>query len=180
MNRTKKLTLGAALVALGVLFTTLGSLVSVLDLSAAVLASLRVSFAYIELGSPYTWLVWLATALISFLLFPGSFTWLTYLLVFGIYPIMKGYIERLPRPLWLILKLVFVNAMMTVMLLFSEVLVGQSFFGDTSELGFDVRIFYVVAWLILNVGFLLYDRLIVVLVVWYERKLRPRISNLLK
>lgn len=180
MSRTKKLTFSASLVALGVLFMTLGAVFTVLDLTTAVLASLLVAFAYLELGSPYTWLVWLATALLSFIFFPGSFMWLTYLLVYGVYPILKGYIERLPRPLWIIIKLVFVNIAMTVMLLFSEALIGQSFFGDTADIPFDPRIVYAVMWVLLNAAFLLYDRLIVVMVVWYNQRLRPRISNLLK
>ncbi len=180
MKQTKKLTVSAMTVALGVLFMTLGAVLSVLDLSCAVLASLLVSFIYIEIGSPYTWLVWLATSLISFLLFPGSFMWLVYLSVFGIYPILKGYIERLPRTLWLVLKLVFLNAMMALLVLFSEVLVGQSFFGDVSDIPFDPMIVYAILWVLLNVAFILYDRLIVVLVVFYERKIRPRLSGLLK
>ena len=180
MRSTKKLTISASLVALGVLFMTLGAFISALDLTTAVLASLLVAFAYLELGSPYTWLIWLATALLSFIFFPGSFMWLTYLLVYGVYPILKGYIEKLPRPLWVVIKLVFVNISMTVMLLFSETLIGQSFFGDVSDIPFDPRIVYAVMWVLLNAAFLLYDRLIVVMVVWYNSRLRPRISNLLK
>ena len=180
MRSTKKLTIRASLVALGVLFMTLGAFISALDLTTAVLASLLVAFAYLELGSPYTWLIWLATALLSFIFFPGSFMWLTYLLVYGVYPILKGYIEKLPRPLWVIVKLVFVNISMTVMLLFSEALIGQSFFGDVSDIPFDPRVVYVLMWVLLNAAFLLYDRLIVVMVVWYNSRLRPRISNLLK
>lgn len=167
-------------VALGVLFMTLGAVLSVLDLSCAVLASLLVAFVYLELGSPYTWLVWLATALLAFVFFPGSFMWLTYLLVFGVYPILKGYIERLPRPVWIPIKLVFVNAMMTVMLLFSEALGLPSFFGDVSGMPFDPRLIYAAMWVLLNVGFFLYDRLIVLLVAWYQQRLRPKLSNLLK
>lgn len=180
MKETKKLTISAMVVALGVLFMTLGAVLSVLDLTCAVLASLLVAFIYIELGSPYTWLVWLGTSLLSFILFPGSFMWLTYLAVFGIYPIIKGYVERLPRFLWLILKLVYLNLSMLLLVLFSEALVGQSFFGDVSEIPLEPMIVYIILWVILNIAFLLYDRLIVVLIVFYEKKLRPRFKNLLK
>ena len=185
MNKTKKLTLSAMVTALGVLFMALGAVLAVLDLSTATLASLLMCFVYLELGSPYTWLVWLATALLSFVMFPGSFMWLSYLLVFGVYPIIKGYIERLPRLCWIPIKLLFVNVMMTVMLLFSEVLIGVSFFGDVSNVHIgswfiDPRIIYAAIWVLLNAAFMLFDRLIVVLVIWYQRKLRPRFANLLK
>ena len=180
MRETKKLTVSAMTVALGVAFMSLGAVLSVLDLSCAVLASLLVTFIYIELGSPYTWLVWLCTALASFLFFPGSFMWLVYLTVFGIYPILKGYIERLPRVFWLILKLIFVNAMLTLLVLGSEFLVGQSFFGDVSDIPLAPMVAYAVLWVLMNIAFLLYDRLIVIMVVFYEKKIRPKISNLLK
>lgn len=180
MKQTKKLTVSAMTVALGVVFMTLGAVFSVLDLSTAVLASLLVSFIYIELGSPYTWLVWLSTSLISFIMFPGSFMWLVYLTVFGVYPILKGYIERLPRWTWLILKLVFLNAMLTLLVLFSEALIGQSLFGDVSEIPLAPTVVYCILWAMMNVAFLLYDRLIVVLVIFYEQRIRPKLARLLK
>ena len=180
MRETKKLTVSAMVVALGVLFMTLGAVFSVLDLSCAVLASLLVSFVYIEIGSPYTWCVWLATSLLSFVLFPGSLMWLVYLAVFGIFPIIKGYIERLPRWCWLIIKLAFLNAMLTLLVLFSEALVGQSFFGDISDIPLAPTVVYIALWILMNIAFVLYDRMIVVLVLFYEKRLRPRFKNLLK
>ena len=180
MRKTKKLTISAVTVALGVLFMSLGAVFSVLDLSASALSSMLVAFAYFELGSPYTWLIWLSTALLSFVFFPGSLVWLTYLLVFGIYPILKGYIERLPRIFFIPLKIVFVNAMMAVMLLFAEVLTGQSFFGDVTAIPFDPTVVYAVLWVMLNVAFFLYDRLLVVLSAFYAHRIRPKIQNLLK
>lgn len=168
-------------VALGTIFMVVGAVFGVLDLSAVVLASLLVVFIYIEIGSPYTWLVWLATSLASFLLYPGSMMWLVYLTVFGIFPIIKGYIERLPRFLWLILKLVFLNAMLALLVMFSEVLTGVSFFGDVSEIALlPANVAYVVLWVIMNLAFILYDMLIVVMVRFYEQKIRPRLKNLLK
>ena len=72
MRQTKKVTLSAAVVALSILFLVLGAFVDVLDLSACALASLLVVFVYIEIGSPYTYLVWLATSLTAFLFLSGN------------------------------------------------------------------------------------------------------------
>ncbi len=181
MKQTKKLTISAATVALGTVFMVLGAMFGVLDLSASVLASLLVVFIYVEIGSPYTWLVWLATSLATFLLYPGSMMWLIYLTVFGIYPILKGYIERTPRPLWLVLKLVFLNAMLTLLVLFSEALVGVSFFGDTSTVPLlPGEAVVAILWVLMNVAFILYDILIVVMLRFYEARIRPRLKNLLK
>ena len=180
MRETKKLTLSAATVALGTLFMVLGAVFEVLDLSAAVLASLLVVFIYVELGSPYTWLVWLSTSLLTFICYQGSLMWLVYLTIFGIYPILKGYIERLPRVTWLPLKLVFVNAMLTVLVLFAEILTGISFFGDLGETLIPAEWMATILWIVMNAAFLLYDRLIIVMLSFYRVRIRPRIKNLLK
>lgn len=168
-------------VALGVVFMVLGAVIEVLDLSAVVLASLLVMFIYVELGSPYTWLVWLSTSLLAFIFYPGSLMWLVYLTIFGIYPILKGYIEKLPRAFWLILKLVFINLTLTILTLFAEVLVGVTFFGDlgTVEL-ISPEAMLVILWVMMNAAFILYDRMIIVMLRFYEVRIRPKIKNILK
>ena len=80
------------IIALGTVLMVLGAMVDVLDLSVCALASLFVAFVYIEIGSPYPFFVWLGTSLATFLFFPGSIIWLEYLLVFGLYPILKAYV----------------------------------------------------------------------------------------
>ena len=181
MRETKKLTLSAVTVALGTVFMVLGAVFQILDLSAAVLASLLVVFIYVELGSPYTWLVWLATSLATFICYSGSLMWLVYLTLFGIYPILKGYIERLPRPVWLILKLVFLNLMLVLLAFLAEPLTGISFFGDLDSVEILPRDWLIaILWVMMNVGFLLYDKLIVLMLAFYNMRIRPRIKNLLK
>ena len=188
MKDTKKLTISALTVALGVVFMVVGAVFQVLDLSTATLASLLVVFIYLEIGSPYTWLVWLCTSLGAFLLYPGSTMWLVYLLMFGIYPIVKGYIERLPRFLWLPLKLLFLNISLLLMVWLFEALVGVSFFGDPSEViatfpflsGVSPIIIYCVLWAFMNLIFVLFDKMIVVMVAFYYRIIRPKIEKLLK
>ena len=163
MKATKKLTVSAMAVALGVAFSALGSVVSVLDLTAATLASLLVAFVYIEVGSPYTWLVWLV-----------------YLTLFGIYPILKGYIERTPRPIWWLLKLLYLNAMLLLLAFFAEALTGVPFFGDLDTLPVALPIAYAIMWAVMNLAFVLYDILIVKMVRFYKIKIRPKIERLLK
>ena len=180
MRKTKKLTVSAAATALGILFMAIGANFAPLDLSCSVLASMLVAFVYFEIGSPYTWLVWLGTALLSFIFFTSSFVWLSYLLMFGVYPILKGYIGKAPRVLQLPLKLVFVNAVVAVMFFFGELLTTQSLFGDPADIPLDSRIVYAALWLLLDVAFLLYDRLLVLLSVYYSERIRPKIANLLK
>lgn len=169
------------IVALGTVFMIVGAVIEVFDLTAVALASVLVAFVYIELGSPYTWLVWLCTTLTTFLFYQHSPMWLIYLVLFGIYPILKGYIEKLPRIFWWPIKLVFANISFVIMLFGIKLITGIPFI-DPSEKFFGITgsALYIVMWALLNVAFIAYDFFIAVMVRYYMEKLRSRFRKLLK
>ena len=162
------------IIALSTVLMVLGAMVDVLDLSVCALASLFVAFVYIEIGSPYTFCVWLATSLLTFVFFPGSIIWLEYLLVFGIYPILKAYIEKLPRKVWIILKLAYANLIFIALIFLVELILKVPFFG------FDNLWIKVGVYALLNVAFFAYDIFITVLLRFYFERLRNRFKHLLK
>lgn len=174
MSKTKKITLSAMVVALGTLFMVVGGFVEVLDLSACAIASVLVAFVYIEIGSPYTWLVWLCTSFATFISFSGSVLWLEYLLVFGIYPILKAYIERLPRKFWIFLKLIFVNTVLWL------IFAGFEFIFKTSVFIVDKLWVKIGIYALMNIAFVAYDIFVTVMVRFYLVRLRPRFKHLLK
>lgn len=174
MKDTKKLTISAILTALGVVIMLLGAVIEVLDLSVGAIASLIVVFVFVEIGKPYHWLVWICTSLITAIIYPGSALWIEYLLIFGIYPILKSYIERLPRWSWWPVKLVYINAVVGLLALAMEKLLGIPFF---EEDGVWMRVLF---WALLNVAFVMYDVFIKVLVRAYFAKYRERIISLIK
>lgn len=181
MKQTKKLTLSAMVVALGTVFMVIGAVIEVFDLTAVALASVLVAFVYIEIGSPYTWLVWLCTTLATFLFYQHSPMWLIYLVLFGIYPILKGYIEKLPKVFWWPIKIVFGNVACVLMVLGIKLITGMPFIAaDESFFGITGATLYVIVWILLNVAFIAYDFFIGVMVRYYLEKLRPRFRNLLK
>lgn len=174
MNSTKKLAISAILVALGTVFMVLGAVIEVMDLTVCAIASLIVVFIYIEIGSPYTWLVWLATSLATALMFPGSVIWVEYLLVFGVYPLIKAYIERLPRFSWWPIKIAFINAVIWALFFIVEGLFGVPFFeGDSLPLK-------IALYALMNVAFVAYDLFITIMVRLYFEKVRHRIKRFLK
>ena len=184
MRATKKLTLSAILVAMSVVVMVLGGVVPVLDLSMSAMASIIVAFAYIEIGSPYTWLIWLCTTVLSAVMFPGSLLWVSYLVAFGVYPIIKGYIERTPRGLWFLFKLLFANAAIWLMILGSELVLGLPLF-NVSELGLTLtplltRVIEGVLYIVLNLVFFAYDLCITACVRFYMVKLRHRFQKFLR
>ena len=181
MRNTKKLTLSAILTALSVAFMALGAVVPTLVLTVSALSSLVIVFIYIEIGSPYTYLVWLAATLLSAVVYPGSILWLEYLLVFGIYPLLKAYIEKTPRWLWLILKLLFANFAFFLLMMLYELIfklpffdMSESFFGLTGS----VLIPIIVA--LINIAFIAYDMFLTVSVKIYLLKYRQKFKHLLK
>ena len=174
MKQTKKITISAMLVALGVAFMALGAVIEVMDLSVCAVASLLVVFVYIEIGSPFVWLVWLCTSLATFLFFPGSIIWIEYFLVFGIYPILKAFFERTPRIFWIPIKLIYINAIIWLLSLGVRLILGIPFFdGET----FLVN---AVIYIVINVAFFVYDMFITVSVRIYFGKIRHRFSKFLK
>lgn len=174
MRKTKRVTLSAMMVALSVVMMVIGAVLDVLDLSACALASLVMVFSYIEIGSPYTFLIWICTTVISGIVFPASLVWIEYLLVFGIYPILKAYIEKLPRAFWWPLKLVYINAIIWLLIYFVDLIFGTPFLeGDTVWLR-------AATYVLINAAFVMYDFFITVMVRFYFDKLRHRFLRFLK
>ena len=174
MSQTKKITLSAMMVALGTAFMIIGAVIEVLDLTVCALASMLVVFIFLEIGSYYPWLVWVCTSLATGLLYPASLIWVEYALIFGVYPLIKAYIEKLPRWSWIIVKLVYANAVIWALFFICEKLLGVPFFTD------EARWMRILTYILTNVAFLAYDLFITVMVRFYYEKLRPRFKKLLK
>ena len=97
-----------------------------------------------------------------------------YFLVFGIYPLLKAFVEKLPRWSWIALKLIFINLVIWLLFAVCELLLGVPFFeGDNL---FLKALFY----LFMNLTFIVYDIFITVMVRFYYDKIRPRIKSLLR
>ena len=174
MRKTKRVTLSAMMVVLSVVVMVVGAVLDVLDLSACALASLVMVFSYIELGSPYTFLIWICTTIISAIIFPASLVWIEYLIIFGIYPILKAYIERLPKILWWPIKLGFINTVIWLLIYFVDLIFGTPFLeGDTIWI-------QAAMYMLINVAFVMYDIFITVMVRFYFDKLRHRFSRFLR
>lgn len=96
---TLRLTLSAIICALSVVLLWLGGLIQILDLSVAVLVSMLVVFAVIELRGKYPYLIYAVTSVLSFLLLPVNSAAMTYVLFAGYYPIIKALLEK-HLPIW--------------------------------------------------------------------------------
>lgn len=179
-ERTKKLTLGAVLAAMGVVLLTIGGLIEVLDLSMAALASFFCIFAVIEMGKGYPLMIYAATGILAVLIMPQSLAGWIYLLFFGYYPIVKAKLEGLPSALAWGLKLLVFNLALTLyavicyFLFFGELelllVEFSTLFGGMKIGGILIAIIYV----ILNVIFVIYDFALTKMITLYLVRLRRR------
>ena len=112
-KRTKYLTVCAMLCALSVIALSVGSVIEVLDITTAVLASLLCIYAVIEIGGAYPWMIWLVTSILSLLLLPQKTPALFYTLFAGFYPIVKEKLEKLKNPISYVLKLAVFHVSLT-------------------------------------------------------------------
>ncbi|MBQ3016497.1 MAG: hypothetical protein IJD79_06940 [Clostridia bacterium] len=183
MKQTKKITFSAMSIALGVLFMTLGAFVEVLDLTASALCSCLMAFVFIEIGAKYAIAVWLGTTILGAVFYTHSLVWVTFFLIFGIFPILKAYIEKTKRPFWIPLKLAFFAISATVMILVSELLLGIPFFGDTSNMPLfeeNTWLFKLLVYIFLVAALYVYDIFMTVMIRLYFTNIRKRIQSLLK
>jgi hypothetical protein len=155
------------LVALGVIFLGIGSLLEVLDISMAVIASLCVIIAVIEYGKSAPWMVYAAISLLSLLLIPNRLPAIFFALFFGFYPIIKEKLERLPRVIsWLLKEIIFnvAFAIMAILVMFVFTI---------GEVAIDLP--YILGIVFLGeLTFVLYDIAMTRLISLYIFKLRAR------
>ena len=184
-NKTKKLTLGAILSAMGIALLFVGSFIETLDLTMAALASFFCIFAVIELGGVYPWLIFSVTGVLSVVLMPYSMTGWFYLLFFGYYPILKEKLERLKKPISWTLKVLILNFALAISVIAAYFL----FFGQTgtgnlldaftlvfgeSDAGVSMAI---AVWALANVTFIIYDIALTKLITLYLLKLRDKFKK---
>ena len=99
MKIAKKISFSAILVAVAVVILYFGSLIDVVTLSVAAVASFSVMITVAELGY-FTGLgVYAAASLLSLLLLPSKETAVVFAAFFGFYPIVKGLADKLKKPL---------------------------------------------------------------------------------
>lgn len=163
--KTRKLAFSAMMSALGVVILYMGAIVEVLDLTTVALASVFVFFAVIELGSPYQYLIYAVTSVLSVLLLPDKFSAASYLLFGGIYPIFKSMFEKIGGAVCRILKFVYFNVVISVLMAVSVYILHLDGYNKMYRLSL---------YLLGNFAFLMYDILMSNLIRIYIFKLRGR------
>ena len=165
-EKTKRIAICAALSALGVVTLYLGSFISVLDMSMAVIASVFTVIAVIEYGKGAPWLVYAVTGILSLVLLPEKSPALLYICFMGFYPIIKEKLESKRKIVSWVFKEVIFNVTLAVMLLLSNLV-----FSPTAEEPWYWMLIFVI---LAEIVFPIYDLALTRVISFYIYKLRPR------
>ncbi|MBQ4055249.1 MAG: hypothetical protein IJD17_06000 [Clostridia bacterium] len=168
MKKVRSLSTSAVLSALGVVILLLGSVIQVLDLSMAVIASIIIIYAVIELRGYWPYLIYAVTSLLSLLLLPDKFVAVVYALFCGYYPALKFIFEKkLPRIAEWTAKLAVFNLSLSAVVFISVRLLHIP----------ETELFF--GWLLYvggNFVFVIYDMALTNLISFYFFKLKKRLG----
>ncbi len=182
--KASSIAFGGILTAISVILLYLTRLIPTNTLTLLALLSFIPPIALMEKGLKIAVLVYICTAISSFLFAPLNIS-LLYILLFGIYGIIKGFIERMNRPLIeVILKLVFFNiAFLVTFFLFKGLLgidfesIFNKFLSYFSHDLLNSTSKFVIIYLLFQPAFLIYDYALTLLVGYYDDYIKKYIKQ---
>lgn len=120
-QETRQIAFRALLVALSLVLLHIAVLLPSGRLGMTAIAGLVPVAAVVSYGLPSGVQCYICTAIMAFILIPDKGLTTLYCLFLGLYPIVKGGVERLRRlPLEIFLKLLFFNGILTLLLFFMK------------------------------------------------------------
>ncbi|NTV89903.1 MAG: hypothetical protein HGA22_06020 [Clostridiales bacterium] len=164
----KKIALGGILGALVLICLFFAVTLPTSRISLYALASFFVSVIIIEAGISTGWLFYVSTGLLSFVILPDKVGIIPYLVFFGLYGIVKYYIEKLDSIiLEYVLKLVYFNACLVAAIF----LIRNFFVTDIT-----VNLPWWIVIVLLEVVFVIYDYVYTLFVAYFREKIKPKLG----
>lgn len=163
--KAKELTVSAALTALTIVILYLNLLLPISTISILTLASALIPVALIRGSIKSSVLVYISSSIIGFFMLPINIT-LLYVLFFGIYGIIKYFIEKINKlPIEIILKIIFFNIILSL-----SIFVFNSFV-EIEITKLPMTLLFIVA----QPVFLIYDYALSLLISFYLDRIHKRI-----
>ncbi|MBS5936740.1 hypothetical protein [Clostridium sp.] len=163
--KAKELTVSAALTALTIVILYLNLLLPISTISILTLASALIPVALIRGSIKSSILVYISSSIIGFFILPLNII-LLYILFFGVYGIIKYFIEKINKlPIEIILKIIFFNIILVL-----SIFVFNSFVAiEITKL--PIYLLFIVA----QPVFLIYDYALSLLISFYLDRIHKRI-----
>lgn len=162
-NRTQYIAKGGLFTAVGIILVYISGIIPINKTCLLAAASFIIPLSIITTNVRNTLAVYVATSLLSLLLCGIKMTVLAYILFFGLYGIVKFYIEKIQKIIVeIILKLAFLNICTVILLL-----IYRLFFPGIFNFRFSMH------WIILGlqIVFLLYDYLLTLIINFINKRL---------
>ena len=164
--KAKDMALGGILVALTIVTLYLTLLIPTNTIAIMTLSSLYIPICIIRSNVKTSIFVYITSTIVSFFILPINYS-LMYALFFGVYGLVKHFIERMNKmTIEIVIKLVFFNISLTIGL------AALNLLGVNLEMKFSLGIIYLLA----QPVFLVYDYALSVLISMYYRKFHKRSS----
>lgn len=164
----RKIALGGVLGALAVICLFLATVLPTNRLSFYALSSFFVAVMVMEWGIKAGWLFYAATSLVAIVVIPEKLEAVPYFLFFGIYGILKYYIEKINKQVFeYVLKFAYFN----LCLLAAWFLIRQIF-----ALSINIQLPWWGIIAVLEVVFFLYDFVYTLFIGYYRNKLKPMLK----
>lgn len=167
-EKSRTIALGGVLLALSAASLFLASFVPGIELSFYALSSFFTAAMVVEAGAKGGWMFYFASALLTFFLIPNKGAALLYAVFFGLYALVKFYIEQIGKtPLEILLKLLFFGSAVFVLLyFFKELFLGA--------VGIPVEYPLCLLLAASAVIFLLYDYVFTMVIQFYRHRIRRK------
>lgn len=161
---SKKMAYSGILLGLNILLLLISNLISINTMFFMGLASLIISVIVMEYGVNTGVVFYIASIILSFIVMPNKSQWLLYTLTFGIYGLVKYFIEK-GRPIYteIILKLIFANLVAVILYLILKNIV--------------IIPINIITIIVYQVAFLVYDYVYSLFIEYYNEKIK-RIINI--
>lgn len=162
---SKKIAYGGILLALNTILLLLINVIPINTLFIMGVASLIISIVIMEWGPKSGVIFYIGTVILSFIVMTNKAQWVAYILTFGVYGLVKYFIEQ-DRQIYIeyILKLIFANIMIFILYLILKTFIQ-----------IPINIILVLAF---EVVFLIYDYVYTSFIGYYNEKLKKLIKNI--
>ena len=164
-SRTFKITLGGICLALAVIFMFAATFVPGVELTLFAISSLFTAVVIIETGNPKSFLMFAGASILGLVLIPNKVAIIPYVVLFGYYPILKFYIEKIKSGIMqVVCKTIYFAAVLSLGLLAFKSVIAQSI----NLPDYPVALLIVAGTLVM----LLYDFVLTFLINWYIRRFK--------
>lgn len=164
VSNAKSVALNGILLALTIITLFFATIMPTSRFSLYALSSFYIAVTIMEYGIKSGWIFYFASSLLTLLLIPDKFAVIPFVIFFGVYGVIKFYIEKLHQ--WIlefVLKLIFFNICAAVLFLFANQFLIKSI---------PTRFPWWIILIVAEVVFILYDYIYTLFVQYYNDKLR--------